>query len=186
MRIHSILERSAVNGPGTRYTIWFQGCSIRCPGCANQHIQSFTGGKETTVKDLLKGITSTPDIDGITLTGGEPLDQETVELFDLCTRAFSKYSIFLTSGYTLESIKLRYPAILSFIDILVDGPFIQGLVDKTNAWRGSTNQVIHYLTERGRKYKGLESKYGCEVRYKDGEIIATGFNVPEFIKKGMK
>jgi anaerobic ribonucleoside-triphosphate reductase activating protein len=186
MRIHSIFKRSAVNGPGWRYTIWFQGCSILCPGCANKHIQPFTGGTETTCEDLLKDIRLQGEsIEGITLTGGEPLDQDHKELVDLCTKIFPDYSVFLTSGYTLESIKDQCPLLLNVVDILVDGPFVEGLLDTTNAWRGSTNQTIHYLTDRGRIYQGMDPKYGCELRFEGNKLVATGFNVPKFIKEGM-
>lgn len=187
MFVATTIKNSAVNGPGNRYTIWFQGCSRKCPGCANQHLQTFRHNlPESNVQDIVRDVRAQGKaIEGISLTGGEPLEQNTVELTQLCKELFSDYSIMLISGYTLAEIAQRTEHLLCYVDILVDGPFVQELLDETNAWRGSTNQTIHFLSERSQKYKGMESPAACEIRFNADRINITGFNVPEFLKEGM-
>lgn len=185
MFIHSVIEKSKVNGPGIRYTIWFQGCSIQCPGCANKHMWEHDrklGNR--TPKELFAEVSKQKGIDGISISGGEPLDQyeDLVEFLELCRRD-ADIEVFLTSGHTIKEIAEKYPEILRLVDILVEGPFMQDKVDNTPAWRGSTNQGIHLLSGRALKYKDYEPEYTTELIFgKDGNMKATGFTVPAFIK----
>jgi len=71
LRINRIIKDSKVNGPGKRYTIWVQGCSIHCNGCSNTDTWNPEQGTEFKIKDLVEDIQQ-QKIDGITLTGGEP------------------------------------------------------------------------------------------------------------------
>ena len=172
MRVHQIITDSRSNGPGRRYVVWTQGCSIRCPGCANQALWGFMGGTPMDIKDILKGIP--PDIKAITLTGGEPLDQvnglaETMGngVLSLLKAAYPEYEVLVTSGYTKEQIERRCPEVLEYIDILVDGPFKRELVDKTPAWRGSINQVVHLLTNRAKeRYSEYKETVAAEEKGK--------------------
>lgn len=181
MRIHSIIESSRVNGPGNRFVIWMQGCSIHCDGCANKALWDFSGGHEVPPEELLQKIPN--DVDGISITGGEPLDQY-ADLMCFLRLVYPIKEVFLTSGYTLDVIKERFHEVLGFVDILVDGPFDKDKLDTTSAWRGSTNQGIHLLTERAQKYKDYKSEYGAEIILDaDGNAIITGFGVPQFLKE---
>ena len=182
MKINKIINNSRVNGPGDRYTIWVQGCSIQCKGCLNVDTWDFDKGIEISVEDLVKKIKK-QKIDGISVTGGEPLDQfeETLKFVKLI---FPFYNILLTSGYTLDEIKQYKLEILKYVDILITGPFVENLIDKTNAWRGSTNQEISFLTERSKQFENYKSKYGTEIKInkKTGEVIINGFYIPTGIK----
>lgn len=183
MYIHNVIEKSKVNGPGTRYVIWFQGCSIRCPGCANKHMWEHDVGKEVvSPEELTLEVFKQMGIDGISITGGEPLDQYE-ELIAFLEKTYPTVEVFLTSGHTLSEIKNKYPKVLKLVDILIDGPFMQDKVDLTPAWRGSTNQGINLLSEGAQKYKDYKPEFVTEMIFKeDGNMTVTGFNVPNFIK----
>ena len=182
MKIHSYIEKSLVNGPGTRFTIWVQGCSIHCDGCVNRNLWDFSG-PDTSPEKLLTLIDSTKGIDGVSITGGEPLDQYEA-LLEFLRLVYPKYEVFLTSGYTLNQIGEKFPEVLKYVDILIDGPFEKDKMDSSGAWRGSTNQGINLLSERVQKYKDYKSEFSAELIFqKNGQMIATGFAVPNFITK---
>ena len=186
MKINKIIESSQSNGPGKRFTIWVQGCSIRCPNCINPDTWDFDAGEVKTVEQLIEQIKKT-DVEGITITGGEPLNQYN-EVWALCKKlfnVFNNYTIFLTTGYEYE--KIKHEDILNYIDILVSGPYINGLYSDKLLWRGSSNQEIHYLTVRGKeafeKYKNNIVKAEIFISKKSDNILTTGFSIPEQLVK---
>ena len=76
LRIHAFEPFSRANGPGVRAAIWVQGCSLGCPGCFNPDTHPFAGGELLAVDDLFRRILALGDaIEGITVSGGEPLQQ---------------------------------------------------------------------------------------------------------------
>ena len=183
MRINTTQNYSLVNGPGRRFVVWFQGCSIHCNGCINKHMWSKTGGKSISVKKLVSMIPK--DVDGVTISGGEPLDQY-LELLKLLKVLHPKYEIFLTSGYRLEDIVIRFPKVLEYIDILIDGPFDKTKLETSpTSWRGSTNQNVCLLSDRAQKYKKSKSAYSAEVIVSpNGDMSITGFSVPKYLLSG--
>lgn len=185
MRIHSVIPRSQANGPGVRYTIWFQGCSIRCEGCTNKHMWSLYGGTEVSPRDLLNQyLEESAGTDGISLTGGEPLDQYEglIEFLRLCREY--EIEVFMTSGYTLDRIKGSWPEVLDLVDILIDGPFEQDKLDDTAAWRGSTNQGINLLSPRAQQYKDYVPDTLAEIICNpDGTVTMTGFGAPNLFEE---
>ena len=121
LRIHDVLPRSRANGPGVRYTIWLQGCSIHCPGCSNTDTWDPQGGYEKSVADIIKDIKAEPGLDGVTITGGEPLDQYEAVL-ELCKRLFGKTSVFLTTGYIATRVAhQKKTGIIPYLDIICTG-----------------------------------------------------------------
>jgi anaerobic ribonucleoside-triphosphate reductase activating protein len=137
-------------GPGNRIGIWFQGCSIRCPGCisvdtwesSNQHV---------LLSDLIDAISPWfSEADGVTISGGEPFDQ--VEpLMHLLTEIKSKakdLDILVYSGYPFDKLKQPLNKMNGLIDVLISEPF---RIDEsqTLALRGSDNQLLHTLSELG-------------------------------------
>lgn len=149
MKIHNIITKSRANGPGIRYTIWVQGCSIHCKGCANVHIWDPSKGYFLPINEIVKQVEALKnEIDGITLTGGEPLDQ--TNIIELSKRLFSITSVFLATGYTLKQITDKGLAkVLVYTDIICTGPFELDKICK-GEWKGSSNQDVKGLTERGR------------------------------------
>jgi anaerobic ribonucleoside-triphosphate reductase activating protein len=134
-------------GPGRRVGIWFQGCSIRCPGCVSLDTWApLQNG--TTVERVMSTITPwLAEAEGITISGGEPFDQPAA-LHALLTdlRAQSSADILVYSGYALEALDMT--AFAGLIDALITDPFRQDQ-PQTLALRGSDNQRLTCLTPIG-------------------------------------
>lgn len=160
IRCADILDESIVDGEGIRLTVFLQGCPRRCEGCHNPALLSVDGGTEweesQLVQEILKRLT--PLHKGITFSGGDPLLQaEALEivLAELRMR-LSNVDIWLYTGYLYEEIS-QLPA-LRWVDVLVDGPFVQGERDLTLPYRGSRNQRI--LDVRKSREAGCAVLYG--------------------------
>lgn len=144
-----LLFDSVVDGPGLRCVIWFQGCSHQCQNCHNPQTHDEKGGSLAKIDDIVSQIQAHPSQQGITISGGEPMDQ-CIVLLDLLRSVYKLTpSIWLYSGYTLEELTNEsHPdfetrmRILSYIDVLVDGPFIHSKKDISLLFRGSTNQRL--------------------------------------------
>lgn len=176
LRINNVLPRSKANGPGNRYTIWVQGCSIRCEGCTNTHTWPFEGGRDLSTGEVIDFLSSDPSIDGITITGGEPFDQFE-ETYEFCSKLKYFTSIFITTGYTMKQIVNKdYFKIIDEIDILCSGPFKQGL-ECSGEWRGSSNQVLYFLSEMGRKQSTMPVIDSEIYIDENGDARETGFTV---------
>jgi anaerobic ribonucleoside-triphosphate reductase activating protein len=188
LKVNYIGKQLHAQGPGTRYTIWVQGCSIHCPGCSNIDTWDPAGGTEYDVQELVKDILATEDIDGVTITGGEPLDQFDA-VYELCNSLFNKICIFLTTGYFLYdgiltgdrpkysfSEVARWLKILKVLDIICYGGFEQDKICK-DGWRGSSNQEVNFLTKLGESQKNMPSAYKEIIISPDGRILETGFHV---------
>lgn len=141
-------------GPGRRLGIWFQGCSIRCPGCISADTWT---KKEPSVEivDFIEQIQPwLNECDGFTISGGEPFEQEEAlnELL-LAIRSRSVKSILVYSGQALEQLLERRSVKEGLIDCLVSDPFqIDSL--QTLPMRGSDNQRMSFLTSLGKKIFG--------------------------------
>ena len=104
MRIHAVMDCSLVNGPGRRAVVWFQGCEIHCPGCWNPASHLRTGGFAASAAELAAQIETAAqayDLEGITLSGGEPLHQisEIIELLSLLKHQLATLSAGIFTGY---------------------------------------------------------------------------------------
>lgn len=148
IRIAGIAPESIVDGPGIRFAIFTQGCIHNCPGCQNQHTHDFSGGHEITFSEILSEIEENPLLDGVTFSGGDPMFQ--AEALVPLAREIKERGLNLTvyTGFVYEKImaqKERYPhmlELLTFADLLVDGPFIMEQRSLSLKFRGSTNQRI--------------------------------------------
>ena len=154
MKVVSITTSDIANGPGVRCTVWVSGCSHKCPGCHNPELANYDYGKykllspevfETIEKELNKDY-----IEGITFSGGDPLDQDKRSIRELRTilgwikEHWPNKKIWVYTGGLIEDL-VKVPVIVStlrFVDVLVDGPFILEKRDITIPFRGSTNQRI--------------------------------------------
>jgi anaerobic ribonucleoside-triphosphate reductase activating protein len=183
LSVAQIVPSTDAEGPGRRYALWFQGCPLRCPGCCNPEMLPFDGGMPRSVAEVLAEIRAVRDCDqveGITLLGGEPLAHAAgAALLARGTRALG-LSVMVFTGSTLnEARALPDPAVadlLGLTDILVDGPYIRELPDNERRWIGSTNQRIHFLTDRYRADDPCWRKPNTlEVRLRDGELTVNGF-----------
>lgn len=178
MKVNRIIEDSSSNGPLKRFTIWFQGCSIRCKGCGNVDTWDFNKGKEISLDEIVNDFKFSGS-EGLTLTGGEPLDQYK-DVLALVKAMFPITSIMLCSGREYEQIEKDFSEVLKYIDILVSDPYIQEQHSDKLLWKGSSNQKLHFITERGKSLATVNSNL-CEIRINKhtGEIITTGFSIPD-------
>lgn len=144
-------------GPGRRIGVWFQGCSIRCPGCISPDTWEPSQGS-TTISHIIEAIVGwAASADGLTISGGEPLDQpDALRALLEAWRALSPASVLLFTGRRWREVPdwLRGPAPL--VDGIVAGPFLKDQ-PQTLALRGSDNQTLHFLTDLGRsEFAGFE------------------------------
>lgn len=160
MNVARILYPVKVLGPGLRVGIWLCGCNRRCRGCSNPELWEQKPEYEISISKIIELVSKIADkneIDGFTISGGEPMDQ-TEELSELIER-IRQYSsdILIYTGYTLEQLRERRDdrteKITSRIAVLIDGEYKEE--ENVNAViRGSSNQKIHILnTEFEETYK---------------------------------
>lgn len=193
IRIHRILPKTEVEGPGTRCCIWVQGCPIHCKGCGAEETWDFEGGELLDTDDIFNTIKSSKGIEGITFLGGEPFAQAEA-LYDIASKAKNIGLTVLTfTGYTYEYIlksdKEEWNKLLGVTDLLIDGPFEEDRFDLSRPWVGSLNQNYRFLTSA---YKHLENnltsiKNKLEVKlYKNGTILINGMGDFNKIKRQLR
>lgn len=173
VRVHKILKKTKVEGPGVRYCIWFQGCSRHCKGCWAKATWAPDGGKELDAEDVLKDILATKGIEGVTFLGGEPFEQP--QALEYLAREVKKagLSVVCFTGGKLEDIKNR--EILNYIDLLIDGEYKEEEQDFSRPWVGSKNQRYHFLTDRYNEKILTEYKNKIEINIqKNGLIFING------------
>lgn len=148
--ILDIIEQTMADGPGLRISIYCAGCPHHCKGCHNPNSWNIGNGRIVSVDELMKVILA-DEFSNVTFTGGDPLFQ--VEAFTSLAKrikAETKKTIWCWTGYLYEDIleDKRLSMILPYIDVLVDGPFIESQKDTTLYFRGSSNQRVIYLKEK--------------------------------------
>ena len=170
MYVDRILYPITALGPGTRLALWVSGCGRRCKKCANPELWERQEYQKIAPKMLVKMINSVIGygIDGITITGGEPLDQA-AELCEVIDGLSEKTDILIFTGYKYDELLGREDAkeLLSRIDVLIDGEYIEELNDNRSTLRGSMNQHIFYLNE--------------DIRPEYEEYLAEGRKIQNFI-----
>lgn len=151
LNLHALMPRSHANGPGVRTVIWFQGCTLGCPGCFNPATHAAAAQQLVSVAALIERlIADAPAIEGITMSGGEPLQQPAALLQLLsAARARTTLSVLLLSGYSLSEIRQMPlgPAILAHVDVLIAGRYVQAR-RLARGLRGSANKAVHLFTDR--------------------------------------
>ncbi|MCA9176677.1 MAG: radical SAM protein [Planctomycetales bacterium] len=176
------VPRTEAEGPGARYAIWVQGCPLRCPGCCNPEMLEFRPAERIEAGALAEEILRVADIEGVTLLGGEPFAQAPA-LGAMAERVREAgLSVMAFSGFTLEQLREREDAaaLLSHVDLLVDGPYLEGQAVHDRRWIGSANQRVHFLTPRYRALANSEQGWDrgpntIELRMVDGELQVNGF-----------
>ena len=142
IRIAGLVPESYVDGDGIRYAVFMQGCLRNCAGCHNPDTHDLRGGRLIDTDEIVSAIKKNPLLDGITLTGGEPLLQiaPAVEL----ARAAKNFglSVWCYTGYTFEVLPADAAPLLENVDVLIDGAFVESLRDLDLQFRGSRNQRI--------------------------------------------
>lgn len=148
LRISGTVSESIVDGPGLRYTIFTQGCPHGCAGCHNPHTHDFGGGKLVDTDELFRECTADGLNTGVTFSGGEPFCQPQ-PLYYLGTRFKERgYHLMSYSGWTFEELLKKAEheeyvgKLLSILDVLVDGRFIEEQRSLALQFRGSENQRL--------------------------------------------
>jgi anaerobic ribonucleoside-triphosphate reductase activating protein len=156
MNYATIKNCDIANGPGVRVSLFVSGCRHRCPGCFNEEAWDFNFGKpftQETVESILQMLKPS-HVKGLTLLGGEPFEPENQPaIVDLLRQIKEKYpekSIWAFSGYLFDKDILSgrlgpwevTKEYLSYLDVLVDGPFVMAKKDLTLRFRGSSNQRV--------------------------------------------
>ena len=150
MNYHNILVDDMRNGEGLRVTVFLSGCDHHCKECQNPQTWDPNSGIKFTEEtiDEIRGYLSREYMQGITLSGGDPLykdNRNDVEnLIDIIKEEFPDKDIWIYTGYTYEEIcrDSNMLKIVNKCDVLVDGPFIYNLADVKYNWAGSTNQKV--------------------------------------------
>jgi anaerobic ribonucleoside-triphosphate reductase activating protein len=181
LNLHAILPRSRANGPGVRTVLWFQGCPLHCRGCFNPGTHAFDSTLPTEPDALLARLVAERHaIEGITVSGGEPLSQAAGLLHLLQgLRSTSDLSVILFSGYRRSEIE-RQPlgsTILAAVDVLVDGRYVEER-RLARGLRGSSNQVIHLLTDRYRREDLERTPVAEAVIDAAGNVVFSGVRPP--------
>ena len=147
MRYNLIRKMDISNGPGVRVSVFMQGCSFHCKNCFNSETWDFEGGKEfndETIEKILN-LCGQNYVEGLSILGGEPMHPTNIEGTTKLAIAFKeKYpnkSIWVWSGFLYDR-DLKDKEVLKYIDVLVDGQYVDELHDPTLKWRGSSNQRV--------------------------------------------
>jgi len=175
VRIHATEPASRANGPGARFVVWFQGCTLGCPGCFNPTTHPAAGGTELDVAELLARIATTPGIEGVSLSGGEPMQQPAAARAIVAGARALGLSTLMFSGYTLAELRALPdgPAVLAALDVLIDGRYVSTERLATGL-RGSANQSIQLLTDRYGRAE-VEATPIAEIRIdRSGAAVLTG------------
>lgn len=156
MNYATIKNCDIANGPGVRVSLFVSGCTHRCKGCFNEVAWDFAYGQpftQDTVEEILRLLSPT-HIRGLTLLGGEPFEPQNqgsvVELLRQVKAKFPEKTVWAYSGYLFDKdilsgslgsreVTMEY---LSYLDVLVDGPFVESKKDLTLRFRGSSNQRL--------------------------------------------
>ena len=176
---------SRVNGPGNRFVLWTQGCSKGCSQCFNPETWSTVTYKEYSPIELFQ-IIKNFEVDGITISGGDPLEQEDelLELLMLLSTIGFKKGIILFSGFTRAEISSNYirEQCLRYIDVLIDGRYEKNL-KLDFSLRGSSNQEFYFFSDKISRDE-LFFDQEIEISSLEGDIMMTGF--PNVSRKILK
>ena len=176
---------SKVNGPGNRFVLWTQGCSKGCSECFNPETWSTNIYKElspTQIFELIKNF----EVDGVTISGGDPLEQEDelLELLMLLSTMRLRKGVILFSGFTRAEISSNFirEQCLKYIDVLIDGRYEKNLKIDFSL-RGSSNQEFYSFSN---KISSDELSFDQEIEISslEGDIMMTGF--PNISRKILK
>ena len=139
LNIYRIENNNPIYGPGKRTVIWFRGCSIRCKNCINPELWDRDSNSNKSIEEVISKISD----DGVTLLGGEPLNQEDIELLIDELKSLNK-TIILFTGYSKYSYDDRKKRITDKCDVVISEPFINELKDDSLYLRGSSNQIVTF------------------------------------------
>lgn len=166
MNYARIRKFDVANGPGVRTTLFVSGCTRRCPGCFNKEQQDFSHGKHwnSLIETSFIHYAKHAQVKGINILGGEPLQQlndDSLHSLIMRLKCEVRKPIWLWTGYTWEEI-LKHPSMLrivTMVDVIIDGRFIEAERDISLKYRGSRNQRVIDV------YESLTKGRVCELEF---------------------
>lgn len=140
------------DGPGIRVSIFMQGCSFHCKNCFNPETHDFNGGKEfndETIEKVLK-LCEEPYVEGLSILGGEPMHPNNIEGTTKLAKAFKEKfpnkTIWVWTGFLFDR-DLKDKEVMKYIDVLIDGQYVDELHSPLLKWKGSSNQRVINIPE---------------------------------------
>lgn len=159
MRYAQIRKTDISNGEGVGIALYTAGCFFHCKNCFNKELWDENAGQEWTqeIENTFIALAAPQYIKRISILGGEPfIDNNLIQLYDLVKKIKTLYpekKIWIYSGYTFDVLKEKAENILQYIDILVDGLFVDELKDMKLKFKGSSNQRVIDIQESLKKGK---------------------------------
>lgn len=188
LRVATIVDDTEAEGPGRRWALWVQGCPIRCPGCCNPEMFADDRGAAMTLPELEARLdrAAAAGVEGISLLGGEPFAQAEGAAAVARAAKARGLTVMVYSGYTLAELQEQArtrPGItdlLAQVDLLVDGRYERDLPEPPpplgRRWLGSTNQVMHYLTDAyAPDDPQMHGANTVELHWRDGKLLVNGW-----------
>ncbi len=147
MRYNKIRKMDIANGPGVRVSIFMQGCAFNCEKCFNPDTHDFKGGKEFTDETINKvlDLCDHEYVEGLSILGGEPMHPNNIEGTTKLAKAFKEKfpnkNLWAWTGFKFD-YNLKDKDVTKYLDVLVDGQYIDALHNPTLKWKGSSNQRV--------------------------------------------
>ena len=165
-----------IYGPGKRWVLWTQGCTLACKSCWNTQTWAKHGGKEISISTLVESITCQEDIEGITILGGEPFQQldGIAELIKSVKQL--GLTVMLYTGYEKAEFNDLMWQCFNSSDLVIAGRYRHDLRDVGLIWRGSTNQILESPTGYYDVTKFEESQeVEIHIDHETNEVTLTGY-----------
>lgn len=174
LRLAGVLERSRANGPGERFVVWVSGCALACPGCFNPGLWP-AAGDWTETAELARRINASTGLRGVTISGGEPLEQPEA-VGRLLERLDPRLDSIVYTGYSPAEIQrdARKTRALQRADLVVAGRYVRELSSDENPWAGSSNKAVLARTGRIRPDEFPSCRVEAHIA-PDGRLVMTGF-----------
>ncbi len=161
MRYNKVRKMDISNGPGVRVSIFMQGCTFNCKNCFNPETHDFNGGEEftdETINQVLK-LCENENIKGLSILGGEPMHKNNIEgttkLAKMFKEKFPEKNVWVWTGFLFDK-DLKDKEALNYIDVLVDGQYVDELRDPRLKYSGSSNQRVIDVKESLKQNKVVE------------------------------
>jgi anaerobic ribonucleoside-triphosphate reductase activating protein len=179
------MEPLTALGPGRRFGVWFQGCTIGCPGCMSTHTWPSAGAMTIDVDALVSDVVAAAEgsgLDGVTISGGEPFQQPKGlrALLRALRDRWPAGDVLVYSGYTFGHLRRHHSDVLRLIDALMSGPYVEARPTDL-PWRGSANQRLTLLSPAASvRYGpiGDDVRRQLQVTVDRGAIWITGIPRP--------
>jgi anaerobic ribonucleoside-triphosphate reductase activating protein len=188
IRLAFTVADTDAEGPGLRFALWVQGCSLACPGCCNPELWPAGGGQLRQAGELLAELDAArracPAIEGVSLLGGEPLEQDRALLPFVEGVRERGLSVMIYTGYERSELAAMNSPLCALADLIVAGRYKQELRTTKRRWIGSENQELIVLTRRYSLDDPCFSEPNhAELRYNSrGDLTVVGFPFDSVMK----